>query len=301
MLCPTSCEPTISGSLANLPKAAEKPLAASLVNIYPPNAHSGLIQLPPKRFVVGRESQADLWIDDPSISRVHATIERTAVGCTLTDNGSTNGTYVNDHRITTAVLLPGDMVRFGNHIFKVLGANDLESQFLETVYTRMVRDGLTGAHNKRYLVDALEREVKRTLRHRRPLSLAVLDLDHFKAVNDTYGHLIGDEVLKEASRRLMAIVRQDDIFARYGGEEFIAVFSEATCDQALVVAEAFRATIASMPFNTSAGPLKVTVSIGVAGTSGLEPITPNELIAAADQRLYEAKRAGRNRVLPASR
>ena len=296
MLNVTICEPTLSGSLAKLPGGSEKQQPASLVNIYPPNAHGGLIHLPQARFVVGRESKADLWLDDPSISRVHAVIEPTAAGCTLTDAGSTNGTYVNDHRITTAILQPGDLVRFGNHIFKVLGANDIETQFFETVYTRMVRDGLTGAHNKRYLVDALEREVKRTLRHRRPLSIAVLDLDNFKAVNDTYGHLIGDEVLKEASRRLMSIVRQDDIFARYGGEEFIAVFSEANRDQALIVAEYFRHAIAGTSFLTSSGLLKVTVSIGIATATGSEPTTSTELIAAADQRLYEAKRAGRNRV-----
>lgn len=296
MLNVTICEPTISGSLAKLPGATEKPQAASLVNIYPPNAHGGLIHLPLNRFVVGRESSADLWLDDPSISRVHAIIERTDAGCSLTDNGSTNGTYVNDQRIKTAILQPGDLVRFGNHIFKVLGANDIETQFFETVYTRMVRDGLTGAHNKRYLVDALEREVKRTQRHRRPLSIAVLDLDHFKQVNDTYGHLIGDEVLKEASRRLMGMVRQDDIFARYGGEEFIAVFSETNRDQALIVAEFFRHAIAGTSFLTASGLLKVTISIGIASTTGSEPITPNGLIAAADEKLYEAKRSGRNRV-----
>jgi diguanylate cyclase (GGDEF)-like protein len=296
MLNVTTCEPTISGSLTKLPGGSEKPQVASLVNIYPPNAHGGLIYLPQSRFVIGRESKADLWLDDPSISRVHAVIEPTAEGCLLTDAGSTNGTYVNDERITSSILQPGDQVRFGNHIFKVLGANDIETQFFETVYTRMVRDGLTGAHNKRYLLDALEREVKRTLRHRRPLSIAILDLDHFKNINDTYGHLIGDEVLKEASRRLMGIVRQDDIFARYGGEEFIAVFSETNRDQALIVAEFFRHAIAGTSFLTSAGQLKVTVSIGIASATGSEPITPNSLIGAADERLYQAKRAGRNRV-----
>lgn len=296
MLNVTISEATLSGSLAKLSTPTDKPVPASLVNIYPPNAHGGLIHLPTTRFVIGRESQADLWLDDPSISRVHAVIEPTAAGCTLTDAGSTNGSYVNDHRIVTAILQPGDLVRFGNHIFKVLGANDIETQFFETVYTRMVRDGLTGAHNKRYLLDALEREVKRTLRHRRPLSIAILDLDHFKAVNDTYGHLIGDEVLKEATRRLMAIVRQDDIFARYGGEEFIAVFSETNRDQALIVTEFFRHAIAGTSFLTSAGLLKLTVSIGIASTTGSESTTPNSLIAAADERLYEAKRAGRNRI-----
>jgi diguanylate cyclase (GGDEF)-like protein len=293
--CTALYEPTET-SAAKFASPTRKSPAASLVNIYPPNAHGGLIQLPATRFVIGRDSKSDLWLDDQSISRQHASLERTEEGVKLTDHGSTNGSFVNDHRVTTAIIAPGDQIRFGNHIFKVLGANDIETQFHEAVYTRMVRDGLTGAYNKRYLIDALDREIKRTQRHRRELSVAVLDIDHFKGINDTYGHLIGDEVLKEFSRRLMAIVRQDDIFARYGGEEFVAVFSETTLPHAIQVAETFRATIGNAPFTTPSGPLPVTVSIGVASTSGNENTGSTDLIGLADKCLYQAKRSGRNRV-----
>lgn len=293
--CTAVYAPTTT-SAAKFASPTRKSAAASLVNIYPPNAHGGLIQLPATRFVIGRDSKADLWLDDPSISRQHASLERTDEGVKLIDHGSTNGSYVNDVRVASAIIAAGDQIRFGNHIFKVLGENDIEAQFLETVYTRMVRDGLTGAYNKRYLVDALEREIKRAQRHQRALSVAVLDIDHFKSINDTYGHLIGDEVLKEFSRRLMAIVRQDDIFARYGGEEFVAVFSETTLPHALNVAETFRTTIGNAPFTTPSGPLPVTVSIGVASTSGNETITSTDLIGVADKCLYQAKRSGRNRV-----
>jgi diguanylate cyclase (GGDEF)-like protein len=294
--CTALFEPTINASASQLARPARNTLAASLVNLYPPNAHGGLIQLPQARFVIGRDSHADLCLDDPSISRQHASLERAADGVQLVDHGSTNGSFVNDQRVDAAWIVAGDQLRFGNHIFKVLGENDIEAQFLEAVYTRMVRDGLTGAYNKRYLVDALEREIQRTIRHQRPLSIAVLDIDHFKAVNDTYGHLIGDEVLKEFGRRIMAIVRHDDIFARYGGEEFVAVFSETTLTQARGAAEGFRAAIGGSPFVTSHGPLPVTVSIGIAGTKGTAALTSHDLLSAADKCLYQAKRAGRNRV-----
>ncbi|WP_254507238.1 diguanylate cyclase [Anatilimnocola floriformis] len=294
--CTAPFEPTINTAMANVVAQTRSTMAASLVNIYPPNTNVGLIQLPAKRFIIGRDSHSDLWLDDPSISRQQASLERTEKGVQLTDHVSTNGSYVNDHRVTTAIISAGDQLRFGNHIFKVLGANDIEAQFLETVYTRMVRDGLTGAYNKRYLVDALEREVNRARRHNRPLSIAILDIDHFKAVNDTFGHLIGDEVLKEFSRRLLAHSRQDDIFARYGGEEFIAVFAETTLDQARTAAESFRQIIANTPFATAAGSLPITVSIGVASMQGNELPSSHDLIAAADKCLYAAKRAGRNRV-----
>jgi diguanylate cyclase (GGDEF)-like protein len=295
--CTALFEPTISAAVDAIANARTT-MAASLVNIYPPNAHGGLIQLPTnKKFIIGRDSNSDLWLDDPSISRQHASLDRTEEGVQLVDNGSTNGSYVNDRRVTQAIISAGDQIRFGNHIFKVLGANDIEAQFLETVYTRMVRDGLTGAYNKRYLLDALEREVNRARRHGRPLSIAVLDIDNFKAVNDTYGHLIGDEVLKEFSRRLLAVVRQDDLFARYGGEEFVAVFAETTLDQARAAAESFRQIIAHAPFTTTAGLLPITVSIGVATMPGAEQQSSNDLIAAADKCLYQAKKAGRDRVV----
>lgn len=295
--CTALFEPTISAAVAEVVAQSRNSLAASLVNIYPPNAHGGLIQIPQKRFIIGRERQADLWIDDPSISRQHAALERTEQGVQLVDQGSTNGSYVNDVRVTSTLITAGDQLRFGNHIFKVLGANDLESQFLEAVYTRMVRDGLTGAYNKRYLADALDREINRAERHHRPLSLAVLDIDHFKSINDNHGHLIGDEVLKEFSRRLLALIRQDDIFARYGGEEFVAVFSETTLAHAHSAAEGFRAAISDTPFTTSAGVLPITVSIGVAAIIDSGALSATELISAADACLYQAKRAGRNRVV----
>jgi two-component system cell cycle response regulator len=289
-------EPTLDTGLDRLDGASAIFNAASLVKIYPLNAHEGLIRLPPARFLIGRDSQSDLWIDDVSISRCHACIQPIIGGFQVTDLESTNGTFINDKRITSARLIAGDQLRFGNHIYKALGSSDIEGQFLETVYTRMIRDGLTGAYNKRYLTESLERDVKRSLRHDRPLSVAAMDIDHFKAINDTYGHLIGDEVLREFSRRLMAVARQDDVFARCGGEEFVMVMCETPNELAILAAESFRRVIADEPFATSSTAFPVTMSVGVASTAVGTELTPNDLLAAADRMLYQAKREGRNRV-----
>jgi len=235
-------------------------------------------------------------VNDNSVSRMHAAIEPTPLGYVVSDLGSTNGTYVNEQRITTQLLAAGDRVRTGNHIFKFLSADHVEAQYHETIYSMMTRDGLTGAYNKRYLMDVLTREIERSQRHQRPLSLVMMDIDHFKSINDKNGHLAGDEVLQEFCRRIMEILRMDEVFARYGGEEFSLVMGEARLSGAATTADRCRRLIEETPFNTSAGVIRATASFGVAQVCGAGAVTPEELIAAADAKLYEAKHSGRNQV-----
>ncbi|MBI4184049.1 MAG: diguanylate cyclase [Proteobacteria bacterium] len=162
-----------------------------------------------------------------------------------------------------------------------------------------LRDPLTGLLNRRGFEARLAEEVGRCRRYGRPLSLAMLDLDHFKKVNDTYGHPVGDEVLAAVAARLTAGMRGNDIAARYGGEEFIVLLPETTAEAALTVAERLRRRLAETPVATAAGrALPVTVSIGVAAFPGVGE-GAEALIAAADRALYAAKEAGRNRVVRA--
>jgi diguanylate cyclase (GGDEF)-like protein len=162
-------------------------------------------------------------------------------------------------------------------------------------------DVLTGIANRRYFLDRAGVEIGRALRHRRPLVVAMLDLDHFKRVNDQFGHAGGDAVLQELVRRIRGRLRREDLIGRLGGEEFAILLPETEVDGALKALDLIRNQIAETPFNLPDGRnVVVTVSIGVAdlrADSGFVPDTPEQLLLRADDALYAAKRGGRNRVI----
>jgi diguanylate cyclase (GGDEF)-like protein len=156
-------------------------------------------------------------------------------------------------------------------------------------------DALVGTFNRRYFDDQLPAATAHAERHRRPLSLIFVDIDHFKLVNDTHGHRIGDEVLAEVGRRLLENLRADDWIARYGGEEFAVVLPETDTEAAMRVAERLRTAIADQMVTTEAGDLAVTASFGIASSLPPAFMTSNALIGAADAALYRSKANGRNR------
>ena len=176
---------------------------------------------------------------------------------------------------------------------------DLQKELMETnrrLELLSITDGLTKLHNHRYFQDELARAFDESKRYERPLSLAMIDIDFFKKVNDTYGHAVGDEILKGVAQLYKSSVRSTDLVARYGGEEFAVMMPETNLDDALIFAEQIRALIESTQMTTQAGPLNVTVSIGVASVPHSRIPKPKELIVAADKALYRAKKAGRNQV-----
>jgi len=176
---------------------------------------------------------------------------------------------------------------------------DLQKELLETnkrLELLSITDGLTKLYNHRYLQDELARAFDESQRYQRPLSLAIVDLDFFKKVNDTYGHAIGDDVLKCVSRMFHESVRSTDLVARYGGEEFAVMMPETELDDATTFAEKIRSLIEQSPVETQAGPLNVTVSIGVASVPHSRIHHAKELVVAADKALYRAKKNGRNQV-----
>lgn len=265
-----------------------------LVKIHPFELHSALIRLEKSRFVIGRDPQNDLQVQDGSASRFHAVIERRGETYEITDLNSTNGLFINQLRVSKAQLQTGDRIRLGDHIYKYLSAGHIEAEYHETVYSMMTRDGLTGAFNKRYFADALTREIDRAERSHHILSLAFFDIDHFKKINDTFGHLAGDQVLQEFTQRIVGAAPKDAVMARLGGEEFALLFSECDLDEAKKICELARLAISERPFLTSAGPIPVTVSIGLCALKA-GPITATEFAKAADDLLYESKANGRNR------
>jgi diguanylate cyclase (GGDEF)-like protein len=163
-------------------------------------------------------------------------------------------------------------------------------------------DALTGAYNRRFLDDFLRNELARSMRHKTALSLAMIDVDHFKQFNDTHGHGAGDRALKQVAQTLELAVRRTDLVARYGGEEFVVVLPDSTAEQAEAKMNAIREAIQAEPVMLAwrdgrSAPAVLTVSIGVASWNDERGQTAAELVAEADSRLYEAKRAGRNRVV----
>lgn len=257
-----------------------------------------------KRFVleietmrVGRGSENHVVLDADSVSRRHAHFEQRGATWYVVDDQSTNGTYVNDELIPSErPLSNGDRVKIGSTIFKYLSGHDVESMYHEEIYKMTIVDGLTGAHVKRYLLEALDRELTRAKRHVRPLSLVMFDVDHFKRINDTLGHLAGDYALKELARVVQSRIRRDELLARYGGEEFALVLPETPLEGAEALAETLRQRIESHEFVFEGERIDVTVSLGVAART--DSMTgPADLIQAADACLYIAKRTGRNRVV----
>ena len=271
---------------------SESNFTGRILQIHPVDLDSGLITLGEKPFVIGREPGSDLMIGERAISRQHAKFEKSKEGFTVTDLGSTNGTWVNGEEIEVAQLRSGDRIRIGGRIFKFIATDQVEAQYHEAVYSMMTKDSLTQAWNKRYLLDVLGRELKRRERTGHPLSLLILDLDYFKKVNDTYGHLVGDELLRQSASRVRDVVREEDVFARFGGEEFCIVLSETSLEAARLCAQRCLSAIADTPFETAAGEIKCTVSIGIAEAN--KEMTSQELIQLADENLYQAKEQGRN-------
>ncbi|MSP62154.1 MAG: GGDEF domain-containing protein [Myxococcales bacterium] len=270
---------------------------ACLVLIYPAGADLGKrfeLQLP--EVVIGRGADTDIQVDRDSVSRRHARLDRRGNRWGLCDLGSTNGTYVNDLPVVGDRLLEdGDLVKIGAAIFKFLTGGNVEAAYHEEIYQMTIIDGLTRAHNKRYFTEMLERELARIARNHRPLSLVMFDIDHFKVINDTHGHLTGDHVLKELAGRVRTRIRREEIFARYGGEEFVVLLPEATDENALEFAEQIRLLIEKQPFEFEGDSISVTISCGVATVN--DEVLGEAFIKLADDNLYKAKRGGRNRVV----
>jgi diguanylate cyclase (GGDEF)-like protein len=269
-----------------------------LVVIY--TAEPGLLG---KRFVldksptrVGRGADSQIVLEGDSVSRRHAHFERRAGAWYVVDDGSTNGTYVNEEQIAREQLLVnGDRIKVGPSILKFLSGADAEAKYHEEIYRMTIVDGLTQIHNKRALFEALEKELMRARRYDRDLSLLMFDIDFFKRINDQYGHLAGDHVLRELARIVQERIRREEVFARYGGEEFVILLPETPLPGAAALAESLRARVANHTFVFQGERIPVTVSIGTALLGENDKVAA-DLIQRADEKLYEAKRGGRNRV-----
>jgi len=242
---------------------------------------------------LGRDPDNTIVIDVDSVSRRHARIENYDGAKYLVDLNSTNGTYLNDTLAVREKLNSGDFIKVGDTIFKFLSGANIERAYHEEIYTMTVTDGLTQIPNKRYLIEYLEREFSRARRYGRNLSCLLFDIDYFKRINDEFGHLTGDFILKELGGLVSRRIRKEELFARYGGEEFVIVLPECEVRSVNEFAENVRKLIETHEFQFEGNSIPVTVSVGVAHlTSSMT--NPAELIKASDVNLYKAKNSGRN-------
>jgi diguanylate cyclase (GGDEF)-like protein len=250
---------------------------------------------------IGRSQQADIQVVDEGISRRHATIEHRGDHVVIRDLGSTNGTFCNGERITEYNLKDGDKIQVGSTtILKFTFHDSLDETFQRQMYESALRDGLTKAFNKKYFLERLESEFAYAVRHKSPLSLIMFDIDHFKQINDTHGHLAGDYTLSTLSQVVIQTIRKEDVFARYGGEEFAVISRGIDLAGAAVFGDRIRQRIESQAFTYNNQTIRVTVSGGVAAVPDVGMREMAELIGLADDALYRAKRQGRNRVVTGS-
>lgn len=255
--------------------------------------------LEPGRWTLGRSTQASIVFPDSEVSRAHVEIEVRDDGtASIRDLGSTNGTLIGSRALggEAVDLRDGAKLQIGGALVLRFSFRDhVEERFEQRLYDTLTRDALTGVHNKRYFELRLEQEFSHARRHGHSLGLVMIDLDDFKAINDTHGHAAGDHALRTVAGLFDDHLREDELIARYGGEEFVVLLRGASREEALLCAERLRRLVFSASVSWSGSPLHLSASLGVA-VAGSDVQTPDELFLAADEHLYRAKNSGKNRV-----
>ncbi len=249
--------------------------------------------------VVGRGSECQTRILDQGLSRKHGTFYMRGGDLFFRDLDSTNGSFVEGKQVKGEIRVEdGNRLQLGRTLIRAHLRSPNEVEAVRKLYETSVRDALTGLYNRRHLDERMESEFAYAVRHRQALSLLVLDIDHFKKVNDTYGHAAGDAVLRAVSGFVVSAVRTEDVVGRYGGEEIVILLRGIGASGAEILAQRIRAGIEKSPVEYEGQIIGVTASIGVASW---EPTQPREsaqaLFNAADECLYRAKRSGRNLVI----
>ena len=242
---------------------------------------------------IGRADTCTICVNTDQVSRKHASVQAVLGKYYVVDMRSTNGTFVNEQKVERAKLLDGDQIRVGKTVLKYTESH-VEQRYFEHVFNLASMDALTGAFNKRYFDETFGKEVQRSQQAQTPLSIALFDIDHFKKINDTYGHPAGDAVLKNVAGTVASQLRDGDALFRVGGEEFALLLGSTPLAFAVQAAEATRALIASLVTDFMGTRITATLSLGVAELAAGEQ--PAELYQRVDGLLYAAKRGGRNRV-----
>jgi two-component system cell cycle response regulator len=258
-----------------------------------------VIRLVQERTTIGRSKSADIVLTDEGVSRIHCIIYGHGDTFSFEDQRSTNGTIVNGRQVAAGELAAGDRIQLGSEAVLQFGYfDDHEEELAKKMYEGATRDPLTHALNRRHFLERFNAEISYATRHEDKLAAIIFDVDHFKSINDSFGHLGGDSVLKAIGATVGALLRTEDIFARYGGEEFVVIARGLSLQQATKLAERIRKTVEDHDFSFERKRINVSVSAGVAELAEVKTADrAGELLRLADVRLYAAKQAGRNRVI----
>ena len=247
---------------------------------------------------IGRAKDAHVRLDEAGISRNHARIVRTDDGRFVAEDlRSTNGMFVNGAKVERAELAASDRLQVGPSVVFRFGLLDAEEEELaRELFESSTRDALTRAYNRKYLSERLGAEVAYAARHGTSLAVILLDLDHFKRVNDSHGHPAGDAVLRVVAAQISRLIRAEDIFARFGGEEFLVLVRGIEHDNVVRFAERIRMAVEQLVIPVGDLRLRASLSLGVATLAECHGGGEESLLSLADERLYKAKVGGRNRV-----
>lgn len=285
----------------NNPKRDLRPVLVSLTG----DLIAVPIPLEREKVTLGRALEADVRINDFRVSRQHAQII-TQIGSVeelptylIKDLHSRNGTLVNGQKVAQAELNNGDKIKIGEYLFRFDLMDEIDREYQRQIRRLLSHDDLTGLLSSRSFFSELRREAARAAYEKKPFCVLMMDVDHFKIVNDTYGHLTGSKTLEQIGICITQNLRTGDVAARFGGEEFAAFLLDAEPAQGIVAAERIRTEIEAQDFSVvKKGHYdkshKVTISIGVASFP-IDSSDPIELIEMADSALYRAKHEGRNR------
>ncbi|MDX8127921.1 GGDEF domain-containing protein [Methylomonas sp. OY6] len=246
--------------------------------------------------VLGREPAVDILIPDPKVSRRHGRLWVQNQHILLEDLNSTNGTYVNGKRVAKHKLELLDRILLGDTYLKIDYKRANEAKSEQALYAAANLDAMTNILNRNAFMLRAQQELSFCKRNETRLTVMMCDADHFKRTNDNFGHLAGDQVLKELAKILNAEMRQEDFLARYGGEEFIMLLRDISSDAATTLAERIRLTVMRHAFQYQNQPIPTTLSIGVCSCRIMADTSLEAIIQAADDALYRAKKNGRNRV-----
>jgi diguanylate cyclase (GGDEF)-like protein len=249
---------------------------------------------------IGRSSKADIKIDDGLISREHVKFKFLSKDKILIEDlASKNGTYINQVKIKKHTLLNGDRIKIGSTIFKFGTFDQIEKQFQNNLFMSSIRDALTNIYNRKYFLESLKKEFSYAKRHKEPVGLIMFDIDKFKAVNDTYGHIAGDSILKEVVITVNSAIREEDVFARTGGEEFALILKKSNLKETTQLAGRLRALFDGKYFTIDKTDISITITIssGCDIYDGTKYETMEDFIEAVDKLMLAAKKAGRNRVI----
>ncbi|HEU0032454.1 MAG TPA: GGDEF domain-containing protein [Kofleriaceae bacterium] len=291
-------EPTATTNLADVAVEAERERHKPSLTVMTGPATGTMFKLARGASVIGRAPNCEIKLVDEGISRHHARLRHEGDKLFVEDMQSRNGTFVNGVRATKPVQLKeGDKLQIGRStILKFALQDELDAQFHEALLSSALRDPLTRLYNKRYLMDRLDSELKFARRHETTMSVLMMDIDHFKQINDTHGHLAGDALLSQLAATLSRAVRNEDVVARFGGEEVVVILRAISLELAAQLGDRLRRLVENTVVAYQGLELRATISVGVAGYPSTRAETVEQLLEAADKALYRAKRAGRNRV-----